>query len=166
MNGKQNPRVGKLNNTNLDKGDFIFITGQPPEADGKKPPFPPPPPPPPPVRSAALNFSGDTPATRDKQTIASGIRTAIQNSNIKLDLFENSNEETAYSFNVIMYINNLPSGLLQAEVTINFSGNGRVLWQTNPYYITETNETMIARRISERLRADQVFFNKISEIVR
>jgi len=25
MNGKQNPRVGKLNDTNLDKGDFIFF---------------------------------------------------------------------------------------------------------------------------------------------
>jgi len=29
MEGKQNPRVGKLNNTNFDKGDFIFITGEP-----------------------------------------------------------------------------------------------------------------------------------------
>jgi hypothetical protein len=27
MNGMQNPRVGKLNDTNLDKGDFIFSTG-------------------------------------------------------------------------------------------------------------------------------------------
>jgi formylglycine-generating enzyme required for sulfatase activity len=27
MNGRQNPRVGKLNDTNLDKGDFIFTTG-------------------------------------------------------------------------------------------------------------------------------------------
>jgi len=27
MNGKQNPRVGKLNDTNLDKGDFIFTVG-------------------------------------------------------------------------------------------------------------------------------------------
>jgi hypothetical protein len=29
MNGRQNPRVGKLNDTNLDKGDFIFVTGNP-----------------------------------------------------------------------------------------------------------------------------------------
>jgi hypothetical protein len=117
-------------------------------------------------RSAALNFSGDTPAARDKQTISSGLRIAMQNSNIGLDLIENSNEAAAYNFNVITYINNLPSGLLQAEVSVTFSGNGRVLWQTNPYYITETNETMIARRISERLRADKAFFDKVNELVR
>ena len=28
MNGRQNPRIGKLNDANLDKGDFIFITPQ------------------------------------------------------------------------------------------------------------------------------------------
>jgi hypothetical protein len=123
-------------------------------------------PPPPQIRNATLNFSGDTPAAQNKQTISSGLRTAIQNFNTNLELTENSNEASAYNFNIIIYINNLPSGLLQAEVTINFSGNGRVLWQTNPYYITETNEAMIARRISERLRADQAFFNKISEIVK
>jgi hypothetical protein len=30
MNGRQNPRAGKLNDTNLDKGDFIFAIGGPP----------------------------------------------------------------------------------------------------------------------------------------
>jgi tetratricopeptide (TPR) repeat protein len=29
--GKQNPRIGKLNDANLDKGDFIFVSGQQPE---------------------------------------------------------------------------------------------------------------------------------------
>jgi len=37
MNGKQNPRIGKLNDTNLDKGDFIFAVSA-----GSTPPPPPP----------------------------------------------------------------------------------------------------------------------------
>jgi len=166
MKGKQNPRVGKLNNTNLDKGDFIFITGKPQTPTGttqtqggqsgysnKN------------SRSVTVNFTGDTLVTRDKQTITSGLRTAMQNNKVNLNLIDNAKEEMPYNFNVIIYITNLPSGLLQAEVTITFSNNGRVLWQTNPYYITETTETLIARRISERLRADQAFFNKINEFV-
>jgi hypothetical protein len=169
MNGKQNPRVGKLNNTNLDKGDFIFFTGKPSD---RTPPLP--------SNgsviteeyirkvgsSATLTFSGEIPEAREKQTISSGLRTAMQNLKINLEFTENSNEASAYNFTVIIYKTHLPSGLLQAEVTITFSGNGRVLWQTNPYYITETDDTWIARRISERLRADQEFFNKINEIVR
>jgi formylglycine-generating enzyme required for sulfatase activity len=34
MNGRQNPRVEKLNDTNLDKGDFIFSIGNPPPGVG------------------------------------------------------------------------------------------------------------------------------------
>jgi hypothetical protein len=50
MNGKQNPRLGKLNDTSLDKGDFIFMAGNlqpPPPGAGITPPPPPPPLPPP-----------------------------------------------------------------------------------------------------------------------
>jgi hypothetical protein len=171
--GSQNPRVGKLNDTNLDKGDFVFFTGEPPVFPDPKPPQkteekPDTKIPEPEInsRNAAIAFTGDTPAARDKQTITSGLRLAMQTMNINLDLVENSGDEAGWGFNVIIYINTMPSGLLQAEVTVNFSRNGRVLWQTNPYYITETNETMIARRISERIRADQAFFEKIKEIVK
>ena len=181
----QNPRVGKLNNTNLDKGDFIFYTGTPeaiadtttqppitrPEGTAAQPsvktpnvitedysvPV---------GRSATITFTGDTPSPRDKQTIISGLRRAVQTWNIDLDFTENANDMAAFGFNITRYINSLPSGLLQAEVTTSFSRNGKIMWETDPYYITETNESMIARRISERLRNDQSFFGRVNEAIR
>jgi formylglycine-generating enzyme required for sulfatase activity len=42
MTGRQNPRTGKLNDTNLDKGDFIFATGVTKVANDKLQPPPPP----------------------------------------------------------------------------------------------------------------------------
>jgi len=44
-NGKQNPTIGKLKDTDLDKGDFIFIVSSGGLSGGIKPPPPPPPPP-------------------------------------------------------------------------------------------------------------------------
>jgi len=119
-------------------------------------------------KNVVLNFSGDTPTARDKQTITSGLRNALQTWNIDLYLDENSSEGTGYSFNITVYRNRAAAnpGLLQAEASVVFSRNGRVLCQNVTYYITETSEALIARRITERLQGDREFFNRVNEVIR
>jgi len=116
-----------------------------------------------------ISFLGDTLGMREQQTIISGLREALQTRKINLVIDEKTNAATGYCFTITVYYEKVTtngSNLLKADVTAAFILNGKILLQSAPYYITETNETMIARRISERLRADQAFFNKIIEIVR
>jgi hypothetical protein len=108
-------------------------------------------------------------AARDRQTVADGLRNAMQAFNTALDLDENMAAGTGYFYTVTVYrkqINAVGYDLLQADVTVAFSQGGRVLCQTGLYNITETTEAMIARRIAERLQADRAFFNRINEAVR
>lgn len=94
----------------------------------------------------------------------------MQTFNTALDLDENV--KTGYVFTVTLYREQLPAAppantaLLRAEVTIEFSNNGRVLYKTDPYHITEMTEALLARRVAERLRADQAFFNKVNEAIK
>jgi len=118
-----------------------------------------------PKRSAALVFDGDTIATREKQTITAGFRSAMQSWNTAFDLKEGP-AGAGYDFTVTIYRDTTTFGLIRAEVTVAFSHNGRVLCQSNPYYITETTDTLIARRIGERLKEDRAFFNKVNEVSR
>jgi len=119
-----------------------------------------------PLRSAALVFDGDTLAAREKQTITTGMRNAMQVWNTALELNENSQGGADYGLGVTIHREKTTSGLLRAEVTVAFSHNGRVLCQTEPYYITETTDALIARRVGERLKEDRAFFNKVNEVIR
>jgi len=117
-------------------------------------------------KNAGISFEGDTLSTvRDRQTIITGLRNAIQTNRTNLDLDEKLPYGIGYGFTITIYLNNASSNpnLLQAEVNIAFLQRGRVLFQSSPYYITETTETLLARRIAERLRADKAFFNNINE---
>jgi len=118
-----------------------------------------------PPRSASLVFDGDTIAAREKQTITNGLRSAMQAWNTAFDLKESSTG-TGYSFVITIYREKTTYDLLRAEVTATFSHNDRVLCQSDPYYITETTDTLIARRIGERLKADKTFFGKVNEVSR
>jgi hypothetical protein len=120
-------------------------------------------------RSVGLSFEGDTlAAQRDKQTVIAGLRNAMQESNFSLELDENAPAGGAYGFTVTVYLSRPPANpsLIQAEVTVSFSQGGRALFQSAPYYITEMSETLLARRIAERLRGDKAFFGKVFEEVR
>jgi hypothetical protein len=122
------------------------------------------------ARSAGLSFTGDVLAARDRQTITDGLRSGMQTWNTSLELDENN--KAGYGFTVTVYKEQLPpappasTALLRAEVTVEFSNNGRVLYRTAPYYITETNDAMTARRAAERIKGDQVFFLKVNELIR
>ena len=120
-------------------------------------------------RSAYISFAGDDVAARDRQTVITGLRNAVQTRNVALDLDENSTAGSGYGFTFTVYRDQTDVAgfaLLKAEVTVDFTQGGRVLFQTGPYYITETTEALVARRIAERLRDDQAFFNKVNEAVK
>ena len=101
---------------------------------------------------------------RDRQTIATGLRSAMQAWKNPLELDENTSSGPGYFFTVTLCLNKPAANpaLIQAEVTVSFSRNGRVLCETAAYYITETTEALIARRIAERLKGDQAFFGKVN----
>ena len=119
-------------------------------------------------RSAVISFEGDPLTARDMNTITIGMRNAMQAWNTNLILEESLNTQAGYVFNITVYRNPAPANpsLLQAEVTVSFMQGRRILHQTGPYYITETSEIFIARRIAERLRADQAFFTRINQTIR
>jgi len=117
-------------------------------------------------RSAALVFDGDIPAAREKQTIAAGMRSAMQAWNTALDLNENTQAGSGHDFTIAIHREQTTFGLIRAEVTVAFSHNGRVLCQTGPYHITETTDALIARRVGERLKEDRAFFNKVNEVIK
>ena len=116
----------------------------------------------------SITFAGDTLGTRERQTIITSLRNALQTRRIDLDLDENAAAAAGYGFLVTVYIEQQPARppantvLLQAEVTVAFSRGGRLVSQTSTYHITETTETLIARRIAEQLSGDQEFFNRVS----
>jgi len=123
-----------------------------------------------PAKSAGLSFAGDTLGAREKQALIDGLREGMQAFKTALDLDEDA--RTGYAFKVTFYKEQLPpmppanTALLRAEVTIEFTNNGRVLCKTGPYYITEMTDALLARRVAERLRADQGFFNKVNDAVK
>jgi len=117
-------------------------------------------------QSAAISFSGDNLSVRDKQTITDGLRNAMQTWKTALEIDEHSSTQTGYSFTVTVYTNKLSSGLLQSEVTVAFLRNGRSVINTEKYYITEMSENLVARRITERLKDDRTFFNKVNEMIK
>jgi len=118
------------------------------------------------IKSAAIVFDGDTLAAREKQTITAGMRNAMQSWNTVFDVKESPQARVGYGFTVTIYREQTTAGLLRAEVTVAFSNNNRVLCQSGPYYITETSDALIARRIGERLSDDRAFFNKVNEAIK
>jgi hypothetical protein len=119
---------------------------------------------------AGLSFAGDALQARERQTIIDGLRNGLQTWKTALDLDENA--KTGYAFTVTFYKEQLPSAppantaLLRAEVTVEFSNNGRVLYKTGPYYITEMTDALLARRVAERLGGDQAFFNRVNDAIK
>ena len=117
-------------------------------------------------RNVVLLFDGDTFAAREKQTITTGMRNAMKAWNTSLEINENSQGSSGYSFTITIYREKTASNLLRAEVTAVFSHNGRVMCETGTYNITETTDALIARRIGERLKEDRTFFNKVNEVIK
>ena len=83
-----------------------------------------------------------------------------------LELDENASGTEGLRFNITLYINKLPSGLLQGEVSVALLRNGRTLLNTDQYIITEMTDALIVRRVVERLQRDQAFFTKVNEAIR
>ena len=117
-------------------------------------------------QSATVYFAGDEVSARDRQTITDGLRNAMQTWKTALELDLQSAIQTGNNFTITIHQNKLPTGLIQAEVTIAFLRNGRVILNSAPYHITEMNDTQLSRRIAEHIRGDQAFFTKVNEALR
>jgi hypothetical protein len=117
-------------------------------------------------QNASVSFSGDELSGREKQTITDGLRNSIQTWKTGLDLDEQSLTQTGFNFTITVYKNKLPSDLLQAEVSIAFLRNGRMVIKGDTFYITEMTDVLIALRIAERLNTDRTFFNRVNEVIR
>jgi len=117
--------------------------------------------------AAGVSFAGDTLNAREQQAVISGLREALQMRNINLVIDEKTNASAGYGFTVTVYYEQVISnGLLKAEATAAFSQGGKILYQSAPYYITETDRTMAARRIAERLKGDKAFFDRVNELLK
>lgn len=122
-----------------------------------------------PQRSASIVFDGVTFANREKQTITAGLRTAMQTHKTALEFNENQTAGNGFQFTITVYrdpVNTANTNLLRAEASVSFSNNGRVLCQSGAYNITETTDALVARRISERLRDDKAFFEKVNNAIK
>ena len=116
------------------------------------------------VRNASISFGGDSLTARSKQTITTGLQNASKTFSTPLDINESANASHSFTINVYYeQVNIAGSALIKAEAVVAFSQGKRVLCQTVTYYITETTEAMLARRIAERLQSDRAFFNKVNE---
>ena len=113
--------------------------------------------------SVIISFDGDSFPVRDQRTVRFGIRDAMQRWNTSLTLEENTTADNV--FNVTIH-KELENRLIRAEVTVTFSRGGRIVCQTGPYYISESSDSLLARRITEKLRSDQEFFNRVNEIIK
>jgi hypothetical protein len=163
------PQYGKSRDLNWDKGDFIFLSNStigssrvivPESAPEQKPVL---------EGRTGINFSGDTLTARSRQTIISGLRGTIQTRKINLDIDEKANVANGYGFTITFYCEQVVTNgtrLLKVEAEVAFSRDGRILCQSAPYYITETNETLAVRRIVERLKDDKAFLDKVIEAMK
>jgi len=117
-------------------------------------------------RTISIVFDGDNLAQRERTAITNGMRSILQERRVALELSDNPS--SSYNFAITVYMNNPPANpsLIQAEVIISFLQSSRTLFQSEPFNITETTETLIARRIVEWLRSDQTFFNKVNDTIR
>ena len=114
-------------------------------------------------------FAGDTLSARGQQTIISGLREAVQTQMIKLVIDEKTNASNGYGFTVTVYCEQVitnGNSIFKADATVAFSRGGQILCQSAPYYITESSETLAVRRITERLKGDMVFFNKVNDALK
>jgi len=117
-------------------------------------------------RSLAVIFDGDELASRERQTITSGLRNALETHNTALEISDSASPNAGYSIKFNIFLSRTSVGLLEAEVTLVFLQRGRIIFENNPYIIRETNQTMIARRIVEQLRNDRAFFNRVNTSIR
>jgi len=117
---------------------------------------------------AGIFFTGDMLSARSQNTIITGLREAVQTQRVNLIIDEKANPAYGYSFTVTVYSEQVitqGTRLLKAEATAAFSRDGKILCQSAPYYITETDEAWVARRIAERLKDDRAFFDKVNETI-
>jgi hypothetical protein len=117
------------------------------------------------LKVANIQFAGDTLSARERHTIISGLRNAMQTFNTNLELNENAEPGIGHGFRITVFLSQLPSGLLRGEITVAFLQGERILHQNTPYSITEQDEAWMVRRIVERLRADRAFFNRVNAII-
>jgi hypothetical protein len=114
-----------------------------------------------------IAFTGSTITERTRQTITYGLRNALLARKMPLDIDEKANAKNGYGFGITVYLEQLVGySLIKAEAAVTFSRDGQVLCQSARYDITETNETELARRIADRLRADRDFFNKVNDAIK
>jgi len=113
-------------------------------------------------------FSGDELTSREKDTLTEGVRAAFDKHKVPL-VFDEEGVNTSDSYSLIISIYNQTAtagkNLLQGEATIKFNQGRRTLKQSNSYRVTETNMSMLVRRVVEQMQADNAFFQGIAEIV-
>jgi len=117
-------------------------------------------------RSANISFTGDSLSEREKLSVISGLKNALQTRDINLEINDNHVTNAAYGFNIEIILTQTTSSIIRAEVNVAFLQSGKVLHRSNSYTFSEFSNDMVARRIVENLRIDNAFFNRINESIR
>jgi hypothetical protein len=126
-------------------------------------------------RRAALVFTGDALSERDRQALGDSLGRALEahKTPLELDLTpQNPPSAGGYVFTVNFYSQQTPSAapantaLLQGELSLALSRNGRVLRRGGPYRVTDLTLPLLVRRGAEQLQNDLAFFQTLNEAVK
>jgi len=117
----------------------------------------------------ALEFTGYQLSPQNRTIIANGLRDALQSWGTPLELSDNTGP--GYLLTLFININQIPPApplnttLLRAEAEIVFSCFGRMMAKSGRYSVTELNEAMVARFVSEQIQWDRAFFADVMEAI-
>ena len=120
--------------------------------------------------SVILEFSGYPISLKDKQVITDGLQNALQAWSVPLKPDVNSPFGFLFTIAInVIRAQPLPpvnTALLQAEVELAFFINGMFVCRTGHIKITESDESLLFRRIADRLRHEQDFFYGVNTIIK
>jgi hypothetical protein len=115
-----------------------------------------------------IKFTGYPLSEQARKIITDGLQNAVQTFGSPFEFNADTLIQTGYSFTVnINYFlaNVFNNTVIKTDTTVNFSLGENTLCQTASFSISEISELMLAHRIAERLRDNQVFFNKVNEAI-
>jgi hypothetical protein len=178
MNGRQNPRVGKLNDTNLDKGDFIFTitTGSSrpkvalPQVPERTPaqgsatatnrieggtlqvrPAP-----------AEIRFEGETLNTAEERVFTRAVQQALQRHTV----FPPAGYEFLVAFTIRPQTENITgTRLLLCDVSLSLNSGGRLLYESASKRITEISRDRAVELAEDYIRDNSEFWTGAAKIL-
>jgi len=116
-----------------------------------------------------IAFEEYTLTARNRQTVITGLKDTAKTWKLILDVDEKMDPDTGYAFTFEIISEPFTTSgvtLIRSDVTVYFSRLGRTLCQSSSYRIIETDENMTVRRITEEIKSDKIFFDKIKEALK